>query len=362
MPIYYSETMIGKGNHDFVDHLSWAKSFLNAPQDVPKDVLNHAAWQWAVVAARLTLGGSWNTDALAVTLGSTLLSVGILFWLFRKKLSPFLSGVFAISLVVAAPIALLYPFDRALYFGYIGNAIYHNPTIILLKPFALLQFVFSVQAIQGKNASWKAILITALVSSIAVFAKPNYVICLLPSLAIFTLWRILKKEPVDWKRIIIGIVLPSIAILIWQFTSNFGAAEEGGVIFAPFAAMYTLSYKYLLIKFILSIIFPLVVTLVYWKESIKDIRIQFGWIGFGFGAIFTYFFAESGQRFNHGNFTWSGIITLFILFVCCALFLSEKGFPSKNRLANWLIISAGTLHVVFGVIYYFVIYFTMSYY
>ena len=361
LPIIHSEIYVASvGESDYSYHTQWARSSLEAPQEVPKYILIHSAWQWAVVGTHLILGRSWQAAALVVTLGSIFLTVGILFWLFRKKLSSFLSGVLAIGLVVVTPLAFLYPLDQRLYLGYIGTTIYHNPTLILLKPFAILQLIISVEAIQGKNSGWKGILAAALVSSVAVFAKPSYVLCLLPGLGILTLLRIWQKKPIDWKRIIIGIILPSIAFLVWQFIFTYGSNEESTLILAPFSVMRSYS-SWLPIKFILSIVFPLVLTGVYWKEAIKDTRIQLGWLGFGIGVVLTYFFAESGVRLPHGNFTWSGIISLFILFVCCALFLVEKRLPAKKRVSRWLILASGALHLIFGVIYYLVVLFTRQY-
>jgi hypothetical protein len=196
-------------------------------------------------------------------------------------------------------------------------------------------------------------LLAALVSLASAFSKPSYAICLLPSLGILILINIWRKKPIDWKMILLGIGLPSVAILIWQFLFTYVSGEGSGIIFAPFLVMSNYS-SYLPIKFVLSIVFPLVVTAVYWKEAIKDIRIQIGWVGFGMGAIFTYLFAESGWRLTDGNFAWSGQITLFILFVCCILFLTEKNLPRINKISKWLIISSGSLHVIFGIIVYLI--------
>jgi hypothetical protein len=123
-------------------------------------------------------------------------------------------------------------------------------------------------------------------------------------LGIIALLHIRKKQIIDWKRLSIGIFLPSIAILLWQFFLTFGSFKESGLSFAPFSVMLGYAsppfaqiselirqsiYKiiYLPSKFILSIVFPVVVIFVFWKDSFKDIKMQIGWIGFGMGAIYT---------------------------------------------------------------------------
>jgi hypothetical protein len=361
IPIFYSEIYLGRSMYnDFAIHTELAQNILEAPQKVPKIYLAHSAWQWAVVVTHEIIGKSWLSNAFIVTLSSALLTVGILFWLLQKNLITHPAGALAICLTIVAPLAFLFPLDHGIYLGYIGINTYHNPTILLLKPLAILQFYFSAEALKGKDSDWKGISLAAFVSLASAFSKPSYGICLLPSLGILTLIRIWRKKPINLKMLFLGIGLPSVAILIWQFLFVYGSNEGSSIIFAPFLVMSHLSSN-LPIKFILSIVFPLIVTAVFWRESIKDIRIQLGWIGFGMGTIFTYFFAESGYYLNDGNFVWSGQITLFILFVCCILFLSEKKLPGKNSISRWLILYSGSLHIIFGIFYYLIILINLKY-
>lgn len=131
------------------------------------------------------------------------------------------------------------------------------------------------------------------------------------------------------------------------------APDEPGIIFAPFAVMQYYSTN-LLAKFILSIFFPLAMTLVYYKKIFQDSSVIFSWLCFIIGAVFTYFLAEEGVRFIHGNFGWSGEITLFLLFVTIVIFWIKNFYEKdQQKLANLLIL-AGTFipHVIFGIIYY----------
>lgn len=351
-PIIYTEIFVHTiPESDFLPHTQWAQQLLEAPQQVPKGVIAHSAWQLAVVISHVLIGQSWSVDAFIVTLISILLTVIILYWLFRKKLAFLPAGVLSLGLSIVAPLAFFYPLDHWMYLGYIGITSYHNPTTLMLRPLAILQFYFAAKVIQGKSSNYKEIITTALISALAVFTKPNYAICLLPSMGILTLIRIWKKMSIDWKRLIIGIVLPTVLILIWQFSVTYGVDEESRTVFAPFGFMQYYS-SYLLLKFLLSISFPLITTIIFWKQAIKNEIMQLGWIGFGTGSFLTYFFTENGPRFAHGNFAWSGIITLFILFVCCVYFLSEQELHKNKWYLKWPIISSGVLHVIFGIIFY----------
>lgn len=357
-PIFYSEIFLFEPS-DYIVHTELAQALLEAPQTVPKSVLTRSAWHWAVVVTHKVIGKSWHSSAFIVTMISALLTVGVLFWSLQKTLSPLSSCALAISLTIAAPITFLYPLDNSMYLGYIGINTYHNPTILLLKPFTIFIFLLSTRAFQCKRYGVITILMAALITSLSVFTKPSYIICLLPSLGILTLFHVWKKKFVDWKMLLIGIVFPSVVFLIWQFFFTYGYNEGSSIVFAPFKLISTYS-SFLEIKFILSIVFPLVVTAVFLKESSKDIRMQLGWMGFGIGVAFTYLLAEGGERFGHGNFIWSGQISLFILFVACVLFLSENQLLLKNRISRWLVLSSGCLHIIFGIFYYLIILITQK--
>jgi hypothetical protein len=351
LPIYYYEIYISKLS-DFGAHLGWAESIFSAPTNVPMFVTAHAGWHWAVNLTHLVIGHSWIIASLIVTMLSVLATVCITFLMLRKNLSPFLSGLLAIGLSLVEPILLLYPFDHLGYIGgYIWPNIYHNPTFLFLRPFAVWQLFYAIEAFQTKDSSWKRIILAALVSVAAVFAKPNYIICLLPALGLIALIRLIKHQQINWKLLLIGIVLPSLSLLIWQYLLTFSPNAESSIVFAPFVVMKIYSPKNLLLKFILSTAFPITVTLFYWKEICTDVRMQIGLFGFGMGAIYSYFIAETGSMFGYGNFVFSGEISLFILFVCCVLFLAEKKLPT-NIIKKSIILTTGCLHVLFGVINY----------
>lgn len=348
-PIIYFE-VYAPGATDYSAHTTWAHDIFSAPQSLPVSVITHAGWQCAVNIVHAIVGYSWDSSALMVTLGSLMASAGVLFWMLRKKLSPLLAGSLAIGLLLVGPLAFFFPFD-GIWSGYIWSNVYHNPTILLLQPFAILQFYCAVDALYGSQTGWKGILFAFLVSGAAAYVKPNYILCLLPAVGLLALIRGVKKQAVDWKRLLIGIGLPSLALLVWQFVLTYSQNSDSSVILAPFVVMRNISDN-LLPKFLMSMVFPLLVTILYWKDAVRDVRIQLGWSGFIVGALLTYFFAESGPRLVNGNFLWSGEIALLILFVSCILFLADKPLQSSKPYGKWLILTSGFLHVYFGIAYY----------
>src|SRR5690606_10371708 len=96
--------------------------------------------------------------------------------------------------------------------------VYHNPTIVLLKPLALGLFlyavgVFSAQGHFHTRGAWAAAFVLTVLCGLA---KPNYLIVLLPTLGLVTVYRLLKKQPVNWP-LLLSIALPAVVLLGLQF-------------------------------------------------------------------------------------------------------------------------------------------------
>jgi hypothetical protein len=153
-------------------------------------------------------------------------------------------------------------------------------------------------------------------------------------------------------------MIPVIGMLVWQFVTVYVNDESVGIAFIPLGVMGVYS-RYLLPKFVVSILFPLSVSILYIKRALLDVRMMLSWLIFLFGALFTYFFAETGQRFYDGNFGWSGEIALVVLFITSTLFYVEA--PKGDRYRDILLRTVWAGHVLFGIAYYFYCLFATTY-
>jgi len=93
----------------------------------------------------------------------------------------------------------------------------------------------------------------------------------------------------------------------------------------------------------------------------KDFIFNLGWLLFLFGCLSTYLFVEikltNGKITGKGNFTWSGLIGLFFLFISVSIFWLKQisGYFPIEKSDGWRLgISIFTLalHWVFGIIWY----------
>lgn len=355
-PIYYLNAY-DKSSSDFPLHALYAADLKEkGVASLPAFTIAHSAWQYLLVFVHWMTGFTFQKSGFLVAVLATEISTLVLFLWFwpvftNKQFSMWKSLIVIFGVSIAAPITLLSKMDYLMYLGYIGITTYHSPTIILLKPFALLQFILAYKCFDSVAPLKKSqVLFAGVVSLAAAYIKPSLAICILPALGVFAIYRLTQKKYVNLFGLIFGFGVPSVLLLVWQFLVTYYANDTGSIMFFPLGVMSTYS-NYLFLKLFLSIFFPLLILAVYFKQVKLDDRMLIAWLTFGFGAFFTYFFAEGGVRIMDGNFGWSGEISLMILFIVSTLFYLEV--PRKQAWVNAIVQTSWLLHIVFGVAYYF---------
>lgn len=347
--------------YDYVVHTKLAMQMLTTHSLLSP----HFLLQASIILFNQLLHVNFNTSCFLVVLfsiaGTAALIFPRMYLATGKTLS---SGFLVLGLMLVAPLPLLAPLDGHQYLGYIGINIYHNPTILLLKPFALLLFTFATARNLGvglKNR--RPLCICILVAIGCTLTKPSYMIVFLPTLAIAACVPAMRQSLARPVFIICGIMLPGVLILAGQYWVTYSAQQLPGVyegkssiILAPLLVMSNFS-SWLLVKFFLSISFPLAVVVGYIRRALEDVRLCLAWLAFTIGAAYTYLLAESGPRIFQGNFTWSGQITLFILFVVSLEFFCEQVRLSGryNRASKFIFTLCAALfvlHILSGIGYY----------
>jgi hypothetical protein len=260
--------------------------------------------------------------------------------------------IVSFGIIIAGPLFLLVGIDQKFYFGYTGFALYHNPTLILLRPLALLMWLLILKYSFSKINTGMGIFLGIIVVILSTLAKPSYIICILPAIGLVVLWRKIGGQSINWWFILFGLFVPAIIVLLWQYKLAFMGSRDASVILAPFKVISWMSHK-IVIKYLLSIIFPLSVSLIYLKRVIHDRAMVIAWIIFGVGSFYGYFLAEEGISIYSGNFLWSTHITLFILFFqSVVFFLSQKPLVKYNNLVRIILWSIFCAQLACGIIYY----------
>ncbi len=368
-------TVIEDGGIAILSHARFAQDLLETGVFFPGHFLYHLA----VAVAHVFMPVSWLQAHVVVIVLTRIWLALILFRLVRASLLPMDEGqarCIAVAVAVAQTFASSVSFftwgASNYYLGYLVPNLYHNPTYVIMQPLALLVFYAVLRVVTDpskgfglEGAGWLAIL-----SVLSVLAKPNMMIALIPAAGCYVLLRGLLGNSRIIATLAVGMVLPSLAVMAWQYTSTVLAVqgleqgEGSGFRIAPFYVMGILSEVglpgapgwVLLPKFVGAVLFPAAVALVYRRAAWRDPRMVLAWLLFAFGAAFAYLLAEH-PRPNPGNFVWSGHIALFVLMVVSTLFFIEQGSAQGGWGVRRLIATPGralcvvlfVLHVVAGV-------------
>ncbi|MBI5669443.1 MAG: hypothetical protein HZC41_15675 [Chloroflexi bacterium] len=245
------------------------------------------------------------------------------------------------------------------YHGYIATNVYHNPTIAALKPLAVLLFGIAALAFDARPSPvvWYRALGLAAITILSMLAKPSYILILLPALLLLMLHYRLLRRRMDWRLLFLGVILPG-ALMLGVQALLFDASA---IVFAPLAFFYLQGVMDgLLLKLLLSILFPLAVTLAHFRAAARSAPLLLAWLSFVFGVALTYLFAEA-NRAGHGNLTWSGQIGAFILFLAALVFwLRQNRLLSFSDVPNVTLspafVTTGALlvfHLISGLLWYF---------
>lgn len=356
-PIYFRRITVPVDT-DYGSHVHFTLEML-AGQGLEPLTLSHPLMQLILAGMHLVSGkrlGVYASLIILQVLVQVLTALILYLWFGKadRKNWDWLRAAAAVTLTFVAPIMLLAFQDELLYFGYIGMANYHNPTIHLLKPVALLSFLFAVRAVDGEQSNWKYIGLAAVLITLSTLIKPNYAMSIIVVVGAVALVRWLQHRRLDWRMLTFGIVLPGMVMLLgqWLIVYYFGDQDEG-IILAPFQVEGSYSGN-LALKFFLSCLFPLVVLIIARRHLLDNSSLLLGWVGFVVGAAQFYLLAEGGDRIFHGNFRWSGQIMLFLLFaVTLRWLLREKmlvgGLRILEKAASY---GAYLAHVIGGAAYY----------
>ncbi len=328
---------------DFGAHLEFVRSLLRTGStDLPHFVFEIG------VASIYRLGFTLEASSTILMVLAMLATGLVLFWIFRRETQPWVAMGLSLCLLVVGPLSLVTLPSQELYLGYMTPNSYHNPTLILLKPTALGLMLVGLRSLDPGVVAprWGLILAGALLSLLSCLTKPSFQICFLPGLGVLTALAILRREDVDLRLSVFGLALPSFAVLGWQYLISFDGKSAVEIIVAPLQVIRGLDQQ-ILLKLMLSLSFPAVFSTIFFREASRDRLMQIAWATLAFGLSYGYLLAETGRRFQHGNFLWSGYIAVFVLYVACIpLLLRQEDSPGR-RLC-WALFA---LHVVSGFIF-----------
>ena len=249
-----------------------------------------------------------------------------------------IAALWSLALQVAGPITLATIWANNFFWGYIYPAsTFHNPTIVLLKPFALLSFALTLRALERSmtgRPGWQLVLGLSAAGILSALAKPNWLLCFLPGVVLTVLFDSrLQGRRAAW-FVAGAAVLSGLCVLAWQYAFLYDQSGADRIVFTP--EKWISQYGWLApLKLMLSIAFPVSVLALFWSDLRKSLLLRLAWATFGASLLIAYGFSETGSRAGDDNLGWSAQIALFVLFVASAIAMvgaiRQPATPAKWR-------------------------------
>ena len=358
-------------NHaDFGIHIEFA---MNLPSEATpvSHVLFHAIF---LIYHRLFSNVALSDVALVAILTTMLPLPLILFALLKKAAGNTIPlcvlVLLSLGLSIMSPVTI---WTNQWMIGYVNSIVYHSPTLIAVRLFVVPVSILALHCFDDRqyssaNHRFFTLLLCACLILLTTLAKQSYTIALVPGICVFAIWRMLNRKSVDWVFLVFGIIVPGMLMLGLQYLLTYvHLSDNSRIAFGFLTVMRQWIPEWRIpIQFLLSLLFPLSVCVLYFKESRKCLYLKMSWVIFGVGAAITYLFYEEGTRLEHGNFLWNSYSAVFVLMFASMLFLIQQhareqreGLGSlqlfhisfSRRVGVGLLLFA--LHVLSGVAYYF---------
>ncbi len=339
-PIFSQMTNVG----DFPAHARFAEEIARTGQVT----IPHFFYELSLIAVHaLRPAESWKSAAMVVSMTTVLLTTLLLSrWV--TSVVPESNFPLRLAAVVILPMALLTlqpvlplgPLEREPWFiGAFPANQYHNPTTLLSRPVALALFGFGIFAAFGPSRPWRSIAGCAALVLVSGLIKPSFLMAFLPAVGLIA---IVNWKRADWKLLALGLGIPTTLLLAGQFALRYRVQADDGVaiVYAPLLVLGLYGPTDLVTlgtRLVASVLFPLVVTIVFLPQALRERGVVLSWLAFAVGISWGYLFAETGGKTSAGDFLWSGQLTAFLLFAVTAMFLLKQvALPPPHSSRGWV--------------------------
>jgi len=344
---------------DYVPHAAYVERMLAQDETLWPELPNFA-WHLSVALPYGLLGGSLQGWIVAANLAWVALLALALWWPLRLAWQPTRwpaeLGLIALTLalLLLAPLTIFTP-DNA-YFGYLHPYVYHNPTMLPLRPLAWLTLLGALALAQPSAGGWRRAARWAALAGLmlaGIWAKPSFALAFLPALLAFGLLRLALRQPLDWGGALLGLILPAAALLVWQ-----SATYSGGALgWRPLEVFDLWAYHYnplaneqLALKALLSLAFPLALLLADFQAVRRAPLMQLAWLTLLVAAGQTYLLNDLAYPVD-GNLVWNGQIAVFALLMASALHAAQ-GWRAWRGWQRGVVGLAFGLHLLGGLLWY----------
>jgi hypothetical protein len=252
----------------------------------------------------------------------------------------------AVALALVMPIANWWK-PTSIHLGQIAPTIWHNPTTIAAMPAAILAFLACLRSLEQPTFRNSAMASGLLAFGAAI--KPAYVMVLLLVFLPWFCWKAVASYRMPFSRLAIRAAMLAVPLLLVVLTQCILVVtlRQTWMTIAPFA-VWSLYSPNPLASLLLSAAFPLSVLWFYRDQVRGNEALVLAWLTFGVAVATAVLFAETGERFSHGNFGWGASMAIYMLFLMSADIVCRRRFSARS----WPVIAILLLHLASGVYFY----------
>jgi hypothetical protein len=246
-----------------------------------------------------------------------------------------------------------------MYLGRLVPIVWHNSTVIMLFPFAVLLYWKQLQLFDlSYKATTKDIVIINILVILNILIKPSFVFVYIP----ITFFFLLNRFKVEGLKAFVFYLSPMIIgglFIIGQYyliyklqQGSFDPEASGIAISSPFeVTLLWIPKWYLPISFLLSFCLP-IFTVFLFKDILKYKPFVYALALSITGVFISAFIMETGPRMTHGNFTWQNIICTFLLMLATVSYLTPKFLNVKQESKKVkFLLGLFIIHVLSGILY-----------
>lgn len=304
---------------------------------------------------------TWEISGVVVIVASAvatalLVHARLLRWVPRRPSAPLWCAAVTVGLMVATPITVLTWPNEQMLAGYVPLTSYHNPTMMISRPFALVIFWLVADHLYGR-AGRRATALAAVASALVVAGKPSYAVCLLPAVGLYVLWHRRRWPTVDRRFLALGLAGPMLLMVGFQ-AIRLDDLVGLQVAVAPFQVIENMlagqgqAAWWFSLYALLSFVFPIAVALCC-RRGEGSPAWPLAWltvaIGIGYFCVF-----EITSFDDPGDFLWGAQVASLVLFVEAAVVSVRELWrvdvdPRWARPRRWIVGLAFALHVACGV-------------
>lgn len=325
----------------------------------------HPGFHYTIYIISEIFNLSIKNAAVVALVINTLFVALVFFYILRRFLKEIISEnwILFFTFLLMFISALYVPFfNKNIYLGQGSPSVWHNPTLIAVKPWAFLATFYYVILINRNHVRKCEYLILSIIMVLTLIMKPSFAIAFIPGIFLYILLKkSLFAEKIRKYLITLIIFVPSLMLLLNQYFTKFGEKSDSEVIL-DFLGVWSRSSPNVSISLILLIAFPVLFLILFPKSVYKNDYLFLSWLSFIIALIQYAIFAETGPKYSHGNFGWGRQIIVPLLYLFSLIELVKVHYQKNEpKIKVFLLGFVLCLQFLSGLIYVFQIMITGSY-